>query len=305
MTQIWAWIRIIRPLIFIISIFGSLVGAVNAASYFGIPMEPNLMWMLVAGAALLSSGLMVHNDYTDYKSDCVNRPHKPIPSGIISLKTAKWIGIAMLLGSVIAAGIDPVAEGLRLNVSCGILTVLVVVTGIYYNRSGKFAGIIGHMIVAFGVGVIPLWGALKLYSNDGFVILPLSILIFIMETGREIMVCVGDYEGDLAAGYKTTPIRLGREKAMLLALVYYVISFLLIEPVFKGLGFYPGVFSWPYRTGAYIFFAILFITWGITWRVAKTGDSEKIFKSFELNIRTGTRIGVLLFQIFLFMDGFV
>ncbi len=303
--HLWAWVRIVRPLIIVISVFGSMVGAINAASFLNAPMEAGLVWSLVAGAALLAGGLMVHNDYTDYASDCVNRPHKPIPSGIISLSTGKWAGIAMLWASVAVALFDPGTSGFSLNFPCAILTVAVVISGIYYNKSGKHTGIVGHMIVAFGVGAIPLWGALKLFSIDGLIILPLSILIFIMETGREIMVCVGDYEGDVAAGYKTTPIRLGRRKAMQLALVFYIVAFALIEPVYSGAGVCAPVFFWPYRVGAYLFFTILFVTWIQTWRVIGSEDSKKIFRAFELYIRTGTRIGVLLFQVFLFADGFI
>lgn len=303
--HVWAWVRIVRPLIIIISVFGSLVGAVNTASFLDSPMEQGLLWSLVAGATLLAGGLMVHNDYTDYASDCVNRPHKPIPSGVISLAAGKWVGIIMLWASVFVALIDPGKTGFDLNYPCAFLTAAVVISGIYYNKSGKHTGIAGHMIVAFGVGVIPLWGALKLFSVDGLAILPLSILIFMMETGREIMVCVGDYEGDLAAGYRTTPIRLGRRRAMLAALAFYIAGFALIEPVYAGALISQPVFYWPYRVGAYAFFAILFATWIITWRVVDSGDSKKIFHSFETYIRTGTRAGVLLFQVFLFSDGFI
>ncbi|NIP34646.1 MAG: hypothetical protein GWN18_06860, partial [Thermoplasmata archaeon] len=54
-------------------------------------------------AALLSAGLMVHNDYYDLPSDRVTRPSKPLPSGIIQAETAKWTGFGLMAAAVVVA----------------------------------------------------------------------------------------------------------------------------------------------------------------------------------------------------------
>lgn len=118
------------------------------------------------------------------------------------------------------------------------------------------------------------------------------------------MVCSGDMRGDIAAGFSTTPIRLGRIKAMKLALIFYILSVpVFYIPYFGWLGF-AKIFSEIYFCGATFFLLVLFITWFNVMRVVKRGEEKAIWRAFELNIRTGTRLGVVIFQILIFLDAF-
>jgi geranylgeranylglycerol-phosphate geranylgeranyltransferase len=311
-----AWFRIVRPPIVFISIFGALVGALNVTLAQDIDVNSGSLILTILGAGLLSAGLMVHNDFTDLESDKVNRPHKPIPRGIISPETAKFTGIALMLLSIIVGFFinifeweNGVSNGdyftpFGLNLPCGILTLVVVVVGIIYNKDGKHAGLTGHVMVAFGVGVIPYWGSIAVQPTDLVSMLPLTLSIFVMEIGREIMVCAGDIKGDIEAGYKTTPIKMGRLNSMYFVLIFYL-GFLPLYPIsyFGWFGF-PKVFGEIYLVGATIFAAVLFLTWADTLRVTRKGDDELTWQAFECNIRTGTRLGVIFFQIILFVEVF-
>ena len=87
-NRVLAWVRICRPLIIIISVFGSSVGALNVTIAditinAGFHLEWDMFLLTMLAAAFLAGGLMVHNDFTDLESDRVNRPQKPIPSGLI------------------------------------------------------------------------------------------------------------------------------------------------------------------------------------------------------------------------------
>jgi 4-hydroxybenzoate polyprenyltransferase len=158
--------------------------------------------------------------------------------------------------------------------------------------------------VAFGVGVIPYWGAIAVRPTDLVSMFPLALAIGVMEVGREIMVCAGDIKGDIKAGYRTTPVRLGRLNSMFVVLPFYL-GFIPIFPIsyFGWFGF-PKIFGDLYLYGAIIFELILLITWIDTYRVAKKGDDTSTWAAFERNIRTGTRAGVILFQIILFLEAF-
>jgi geranylgeranylglycerol-phosphate geranylgeranyltransferase len=321
-NKFFAWIRISRPLIVFISVFGASVGALNVtiadiSVNDGVSLNTMAFTLTLASAALLSAGLMIHNDYTDLESDRVNRPQKPIPSGLISPLTAKWTGMALMGASVLVAfsttlptppsSMGPLAYG-GLNLPCGILTLIIVLSGIFYNARGKYTGIWGHVIVAFGVGAIPLWGAWAVRSGtwtDLKMIIPLAAAIFAMEIGREIMVCIGDIHGDQAAGFLTTPVRLGRKLSMYLVLLFYTMFIPLYPIPFLGILDFPKVFGIAYLIGATLFLIILYVTWLNVMRVMRGGNEKKIWHSFELNIRTGTRIGVVLFQILLFVEAFI
>ena len=68
MNKLIAWLRIIRPPIVFISCLGALVGALNVSAFLGhgsINLSAFQLFMIIIGAAFLSSGLMIHNDVTD------------------------------------------------------------------------------------------------------------------------------------------------------------------------------------------------------------------------------------------------
>lgn len=305
-SLIIAWIRMIRlPILFLCS-FGALVGALNSAVYFGVELSFFQMFMIILCAAFVSTGTMVHNDVTDLKSDKVNRPHKPLPSGIIREKTASVTGIILLVLSVIVALLINILDYGTINWNCGLLTIALVVIALYYNHYGKYHGIFGHMSVAFGVGAIPYFGAIAIFPNQYFLMLPLAIAIFFQEVGREIMVCVGDYNGDLKAGFKTTPVRLGRIRSMHVALIFYLafIPFYIL-PAYDWMGIgAPQIFGPIYLVGGTILAMTLVMTWLLSYLVVLKGDEKKIWAAFERYERTGTRVMIIVFQIFIFVEVF-
>ena len=307
MKKMLAWLRIIRPPIVFISCFGALVGAFNAIIYLNngtIALSLSQIVLFLLGAASLASGLMIHNDVTDLKSDSVNRPNKPLPAGKIGIKTAQLIGLSLMVFSIFVALLINYWETQELNWPCGILTIFIVILGIIYNYFGKYHGIFGHVAVAFGVGAIPFWGAISVAPQRIFLMAPLAIAIFIMEIGREIMVNAGDFKGDLEAGYKTLPVQLGRKKAMYIAIIFYL-AFLFIYPIpyFGWFGADP-IFGLSYLIGATLFGISLILTWILTYRIVIKNDEERIWDAFEKYERTGTRIMVIFFQIMLFVEVF-
>jgi len=311
MNRLEAWIRIIRPPIVFISVFGASVGALNITVGQGLYLDQTSFIFSLLGAGFLAAGLMVHNDYTDLESDRVNRPSKPIPYGVISPETARITGIilmalAVLFGFITTVNMQPDVSYIPygINLPCGFLTLIVMLVGIIYNQAGKYTGIWGHVMVAFGVGVIPYWGALAVKPTDFYSMLPLAIAIGVMEIGREIMVCAGDIKGDIKAGYKTIPVRLGRIPSMFVVLPFYI-GFIFIFPIsYFGWCKFLKIFGDLYLWGAIIFELILLFTWLDTYRVVKLGNDRASWRAFERNIRTGTRLGVVFFQVILFLEVF-
>lgn len=91
---------------------------------------------LIAASILLYSAGMVFNDVFDFPRDRRERPERPIPSGRISLKTARRLGLTLLLAGWIAgwsAGFLPGAVsdwGWR----GGVIATLLVIMILAYNR---------------------------------------------------------------------------------------------------------------------------------------------------------------------------
>jgi 4-hydroxybenzoate polyprenyltransferase len=296
MGKLYAWFRIIRPPILLISALGAAVGALNVNS----SPDPLTFWLaLIAWAPLVYTGIMIHNDYTDLASDQVNRPHKPVPSGAISPPVAKWSGLGMMFcGTTLAFFID-IHNG-RINLSAGFVALSLTIVGIVYNQWGKKWDIWGHILVAYGVAIIPFYGGVAIEPIDGIVAMaPLTISIFVMEIGREILVGTEDLAGDIKAGFKTVAVRMGAKKSMYLAVIFYIgYAILYPAPFLFRWDILPSLYYDPvYLFGATIFALLLFGTWYLTLR-------EMTEKAFWNYIRTGTRVGVIFFQFILLIAAF-
>jgi 4-hydroxybenzoate polyprenyltransferase len=294
-NRVEAWFRIVRPPIVIISVVGASVGALNVTLGAGLDLPIVTYAMTCLFAAVLSAGLMVHNDYYDLPSDRVTRPGKPLPSGVIRPETAKWTGFALMAVAVLVALFGRWWDFGEVDVPTALAVALVFLVGLYYNARGKYTGIWGHVMVAIGVGLIPYVGAMPF--GDYVSMAPLAAGIGVMEVGREIMVCAGDIEGDREAGFRTLPVRMGQRRSLLVAIGFYVASvplFYLYLPELAWLvpGLREDVFGPLYFVGTTVFLVALFILWALVWR-------RPTWESFEAYIRTGSRVAIFLYQLLL------
>ena len=67
---------------------------------------------LVFASVFLYAGGVILNDVFDYKLDKVERPERPIPSGVVSLRNASLYGsLAMLIGLALAYSVS--STGIR------------------------------------------------------------------------------------------------------------------------------------------------------------------------------------------------
>lgn len=299
------WALIVRPPIVVISVVGASVGFLNATPLQGAPFPWVGYLVNAAAAALLAAGLMVHNDYYDLASDKVNRPHKVLAQGRIRAKTARDVGFALMALGVLAAfaGHPRDSFAASVNWNAGVIALTVLTDGLLYNTIGKKHGIGGHIEVAYGVALIPVFGA----AGAGYplFVLPLALGLFVMEVGREIMVACGDIEGDRKAGWVTLPVKVGMRKALLVALVLYIVSLpLFLIPYWPSEsdlllyikpGWHPSLL---YAASSLGFVGGLIALWVPCYR-------DPNFASFERYIRTGSRVLVLLFQVALLAEAFV
>jgi 4-hydroxybenzoate polyprenyltransferase len=298
------WALIIRPPIVVISVAGASVGFLNATlgehpNGLGTYVFPWVGYLVNAlAAALMASGLMVHNDYYDLESDKVNRPHKVLAQGRIKAKAARDVGfLLMVLGVALSFLGHPKAALVdSINWVAGFLMVTVLADGLLYNTIGKKHGIGGHIEVAYGVALIPVFGAAG--AGNAMLVLPLGLGLFVMEVGREIMVAGGDIEGDRKAGWITLPVKVGMRPALAVALACYLISLpLFLLPVLA-----PSAVAWRpsllYLAGATLFVAGLVALWVPCWKKPE-------FATFERFIRTGSRLLVFGFELLLIAEAFV
>jgi len=93
---------------------------------------------------------------------------------------------------------------------------------------------------------------------------------------------------------------------MYVALFFYL-AFIPIFPLpahdWIGIGV-PQVFGTVYLIGGILFALALLLTWVLTYRVVLQNDEKKIWAAFERYERTGTRVMIIVFQVFLLLEVF-
>ncbi len=100
MSRYLAWAQLLRISALPTLLTNVLMGYWLAHSSW-LPGYP-LAMLLIASTALYLAG-MVLNDVADFAVDQKERPERPLPSGRISLPTARRVGLALLLVGILAA----------------------------------------------------------------------------------------------------------------------------------------------------------------------------------------------------------
>lgn len=85
----------------VLSVPGDVLSGAALAGTLG--SRPGRTASLVGSSCLLYLGGMALNDVADHEVDAIERPHRPIPSGRVSLRTASRIAHLLLAGGVALA----------------------------------------------------------------------------------------------------------------------------------------------------------------------------------------------------------
>ncbi|QFZ21232.1 UbiA family prenyltransferase [Saccharothrix syringae] len=219
-----------------------LVG-LGGAALVGADGEP---WRLVAAwAAPTAAWLGGHylGDWFDRDLDAGSKPHRPIPSGRLGLRTALVCGnacIAVLIGLALAGGWR---------------TTLAAVLGVFgivaYSRWLKARGIAGNLVRGALGAVALLFGACAAGPWPPGAVAPLLVLaavFWLHDTASNLVGTLRDVAGDRAGGFRTLPVQRGLPFAVWTAVGLYaaVIGAAFVAGALLGAGGRP---AYPVTVG--------------------------------------------------------
>jgi len=191
--------------------------AANALSFFlgallafgAIP--PFSMALFSAFVAVFCSllGANLLNQITDIEIDRINKPHRPLPSGKISERTAAIATAALYAISLVAAA--------AVSVPALALTAVYLLMGLGYSlRPLRFKErfILSNVSIAICYNFVNFLMGWAVFRPLGAAPFPLLVLFFAYDV---IAINAKDYfdvEGDRLHNSMTLPVLLGREKAL-------------------------------------------------------------------------------------------
>jgi geranylgeranylglycerol-phosphate geranylgeranyltransferase len=194
--RISALLQLIRPGNVLLAALSAGVGALVGPHPIVAPLT--LGWAALA-AGLVTAGGNVLNDVTDVAIDRVNKPHRPLPRGLVPTGPAAVWGALLLAGALASAWpLPPAGRWIVLGAVAGV---------VFYDFWGKRIPLVGNLIVAVVSGLVFPFGGLA--AGTGlFGAIP-GGLAFLMHLAREIVKDLQDEPADRTAGRRTLPIAAG------------------------------------------------------------------------------------------------
>ena len=113
--------------------------------------------LLVGASACFYTSGIVFNDYFDYDLDLIEHPDRPLPSGAVSLKTARLLGAALMIAALaLAALAGPVPLGVGAFLGAMIF---------FYNAWARRFAVLRPLVLGtcrfanflLGMRCLPLW----------------------------------------------------------------------------------------------------------------------------------------------------
>ncbi|MDO5849868.1 MAG: UbiA family prenyltransferase [Methanobacteriaceae archaeon] len=169
------------------------------------------------------------NDVYDYKIDAINKPHRPIPSGRISLKNARIYAISLFLVSIL---ISIVISYLVNSYWPAVIVVCAAILMYVYASHLKAMPLIGNIVVATLTCFCFIFAGTIIACDTGYwfiflVSIYLGLFALFMTLAREIIKDMEDIEGDKADGAKTFPIIMGKKIPSIVSIILIVVTTLM------------------------------------------------------------------------------
>ncbi len=210
-----AWLSLIRIGNASMIALAVAVGYVNGGG-----RDLSVLAIAALTAFLIGAGGNVVNDYFDRFIDAVNKPWRPIPSGLVSPVTAHRASIGFMTAGVLLS--------LLLPWPCPLVAFIASVLLYEYSRWIKKTGVLGNLVIAGLSGLNILYGGLA-SPNPWLSIIP-SLYAFLLILGREVYKGIEDVEGDRKYGVNTIAVVLGVEAAYIIGTILLLLV-IAISPI--------------------------------------------------------------------------
>lgn len=222
MNKLIGYLRLTRPANLVTAMADILAGVALAGFVFENQSSYITVGILLIATVGLYGGGVVFNDVFDAELDQVERPERPIPSGLISKSAAtRWALMLLIVGVLSALLVNTYPSG--------ILALAIAVAAVVYDKWGKHHSLFGPVNMGLcrglnlllGISIVPT----ALFAIGYVAIFPILYIAAITMISR----------GEVHGGKKTT---------LVAGSIYYmlVIGSILLVAFLKGQVLVSGIF---------------------------------------------------------------
>ena len=216
LQQIYSYLKLMRIGNCLIAFFSILATSFFVSQSFILRIP---VFLGALAALFIMGGGNSLNDYFDYRIDKLNKPNRPIPSGLITRRRALLFSICLFCTGIFL--------GLFLNIFA--LSIVFINTSllILYARYSKTMSFAANALIALMTSSVFIYAAAILNTLNTNIIVLASSAFFVM-TAREILKDIEDIHGDIQSGASTLPVKLGIRRARTLSSLFILPAVLLI-----------------------------------------------------------------------------
>lgn len=177
---------------------------VLGARLTGAALTNERLWLAMAAMWCITAFGYVSNDLADQVEDRVNKPERPLPTGVVTPRQALLIALTLAVAALLLSarlGVAPVA------IAASVLLLLLL-----YNRRLKGAGGVGNLLIAGLAAGALLPGVVAVYGWQRTPLLklfPVALALGLFILARELVKTLEDRRGDGLAGKQTIALTLG------------------------------------------------------------------------------------------------
>ena len=214
--KIRAVIDLVRPATLVAPIIGGTMAALMGLVYTGSFKDFDILKLFfgVIALVILNGASNSFNQVTDYQIDKVNKPYRPLPKKVLSLKEAMWISIILyILAGVRALFVSPT---FFLIVVCLVLLTLVYSAEPFRLKNRLWLNNINIAVARGGLGLLAGWAIFTPVNH--VIIWACALVITLYLVGMTVCKDFNDIIGDRKYGSKTLPVVYGKKVSMRLNL---------------------------------------------------------------------------------------
>lgn len=145
-------------------------------------------------------GCFAINDYYDYEKDCINKPYRLLPLGLVPRATALYIGYCLFMMSIVCTVIYTD------NILDICIYLFIIALAYVYGRFINHLGKIKNIYTAVTLGILFIFMMEKTGQRQSILVY-LGVIIYI--TGKELLMDSFDMDGDAAVGQITFAVKYG------------------------------------------------------------------------------------------------
>jgi len=189
MSKITSLFILCRPANCLISLLSVWAGGVIAGDiYFSF----RLLVAALTAVCVTAFGNIV-NDYFDLETDRINKPFRPLPSGMV--KPGEALLTAIILGAI------GLILALSINLSAVLLAFAVMVILLFYSPALKGLFFLGNIAIAAAASMAFILGGIAVGEPFGSMLL--VVFSFLYHLGREIVKDIQDVRADTQTDKRT------------------------------------------------------------------------------------------------------